>query len=178
MTELKELENVTCKTCGAIFNASLKKCPKCLDENKFFDEWQILHWINNVATDYDTRIITYDNENGVSGYAGLVTLDPRSYENQIANINKKFKIGSNFETKKNIRWQITSLDDQTLELTSIKEFTIKCENIKLNKNSRRLMKRHIFARLINNGFYQEAAWIHRSDSIFMVTNGFYELFKV
>jgi len=174
---MKELIDVTCK-CNKIFAASLKKCPKCSAENKRYDEWQIIHWINNVATDYDVEIKTTVNPNGVSGYAGLVTLDPRVYEQRITKIEQAFTIGENWETKKNLRWQITNLDEESIEITFIRDFTMKSENIKLDKNIRRIMKRHIFARLIDNGFYQKASWINRADSVFMVTNGYYELFKV
>lgn len=173
----KKLDKINCKNCEKIIPGGIRKCPHCHHENDYQAEWQIRNWIDNVETEHDYMLNVSDYDDGVTGYEGLMMLDPNDYEKLVANINEKFKLNDLFETKKNIRWQITYLDDVTLEMTEVREFTIRKEDIKLNNNSRRVMKRHIFARLIKNGFYQPATWISRTDSIFMVTNGFYELFK-
>lgn len=166
-----------CKNCKASMkNTEGLICPVCDFINEDAEIDQIRRWIANVNPPKNYSLKGTKDKSATSGYERHATMDPNVHRKAVQKINDSFELEQVWETKRFIRWQITSLDDKTLELTEIDVYEGGKET-KLNKNVRRIMKRKIFAQLIKNGFYQISIPVRKSDVTFMVSSGFYELLK-
>lgn len=172
---------IKCEQCLTVFNNNSGKCPSCGFLHKYMhlssNQKIIQKWIDSVSDTYDYKFKSFTTDPLMIGYERHKTLSPETYNRSIKRINESFQLLQVFENKKYVRWQITSMDENTLELSEVRIFSSKKDKIKINKNVRRILKRTVFAKLIKNGFYQDAVFLDKADSSFLASNGFYELLK-